>query len=538
MIYSPRHHTLFSGSDDTLISYFESRARSSTQHYNVSILRQHVKGVMALELSRNDSLLFSAGKDSKICMYSVRGPKDVRFLYQDESQKKDIVRTLKSCSRGHFLFSGGYDQKIRVWRVNKREFYLLQHLWHHSSTIMDIYVSRNSQHMLSCGKDEKVIVWKINDRYKKGKAPRPDEVEFEVIKIREIKDNNNFVYVMAVDSQEEVVVTGSADFSLVVYDFKRITNQKEGRGQWRNKGGRGIERDDWSRFKSGGRKREDEWKDSERVVNHKNTSSKKTGNLLTWEKNSLTDKGDMLDNQISKLLENLKVKQSDKKKGDVEGMADPKKQRGQTRKEGKKPKDTPTHKKTSQEKSISDLEDKSGFSKEDREAEMMIFDIMDQMTNTDDNQSETVSSSSMVVEKLQEKNFGKKQGPERLIVSGNTEVETDLKFREGLKGVEQEGEVEVEAEFESEEDVEADSVGEPEPEDDPQAVEEVEEEEEEEEAEAEAEEEEAEAEEVEEEAEEVEEEAEEETETEGIMVWIFESNMNRLLKKINRFRVK
>ena len=516
MIYSPRHGTLFSGSDDTLISYFESSARSSTQHYNVSILRQHVKGVMALELSRNDSLLFSAGKDSKICMYSVRGPKDVRFLYQDESQKKDIVRTLKSCSRGHFLFSGGYDQKIRVWRVNKREFYLLQHLWHHSSTIMDIHVSRNSQHMLSCGKDEKVIVWKINDRYKKGRAPKPGEVEFEVIKIREIKDNDNFVYVMAVDSQEGVVVTGSADFSLVVYDFRRITNQKEERGQWRKKAGRGIDRDDWTRSGSGGRNRREEWKDSERVVNHRTTSSKKTGNLLTWEKNSLTDKGDMLDNQISKLLENLKIKQSDMTKG----VADPKKQRDETRKEGRKPKDTQTRKKTSQGKSISDLEDKSSYSRDDREAEMMIFDIMDQMSNTDDNQSETVSSNSMVVDKSREKDFGKKQGPESHIVSANTELVTDLNSGEGLKEIEQEGEAECESGVEREEDIEADSVVEPEVED-----------EDEDEAEAEGE---REGEvEVEGEAE-----AEIETETEGIMVWVLESNINRKLKMIDKFRME
>ena len=138
------------------LSIMDNNIGDENMNLEVGILTGHQEEIRCLECY-DEKTLFSGGSDNKIKVWDILNKK---FLFDLEGHVHGI-QCLKLIENGKKLLSGGYDNVIRVWDWEKKnqEFFLEGHTGH----IMCID-NFDDQFIVSAGTDWSLIIWDLKNK--------------------------------------------------------------------------------------------------------------------------------------------------------------------------------------------------------------------------------------------------------------------------------------------------------------------------------------------------------------------------------------
>lgn len=138
----------------------------------------HTDQVLALECTSH--LLFSAGKDKKICVWNISDNENVKLEYVFQNQHRDTITGLSireppssvsqiyssgaSTSSNTILYSASLDRTIRLYNIDQMSY--IETLFGHQDGIsdIDVMVGVKKDRCVSVGqRDRTARVWKINE---------------------------------------------------------------------------------------------------------------------------------------------------------------------------------------------------------------------------------------------------------------------------------------------------------------------------------------------------------------------------------------
>eukprot|EP00240_Pyramimonas_obovata_P001515 CAMPEP_0118930588 /NCGR_PEP_ID=MMETSP1169-20130426/7222_1 /TAXON_ID=36882 /ORGANISM="Pyramimonas obovata, Strain CCMP722" /LENGTH=495 /DNA_ID=CAMNT_0006872965 /DNA_START=141 /DNA_END=1624 /DNA_ORIENTATION=+ len=185
---------------------------------------QHCSGVNSLELSRDGACLFSAGRDSTIKRWGLKtpGPTFECSLEGHTDWVNDVAlldNTLLSCSS---------DTTVKVWRGNTGE--CLRTFARHSDYVTSLVVAPLARKFISGGLGGEVFIWDLESalgvsdgiRFNEGQPPL------------EANGHKESVYSLAVNETATMMVSGSTECSLRVWDPRTGVKQFKLKGHTSN----------------------------------------------------------------------------------------------------------------------------------------------------------------------------------------------------------------------------------------------------------------------------------------------------------------
>lgn len=159
----------------------------------------HKRQILAIDISKDSTLLVSGGKDSTIVIWDFVNNKILKSL----TYQKGIITSVRISPDKRYLISGGTDKKVFLYDIEKdkvmhefsdhsdditsvkfspdgkliasasgdgliniyniENFKLITSLKKHRSWVRDISFSGDSIRLISCGDDSRIITWNISD---------------------------------------------------------------------------------------------------------------------------------------------------------------------------------------------------------------------------------------------------------------------------------------------------------------------------------------------------------------------------------------
>jgi WD40 repeat protein len=191
-----RHGEALGIADNNEIKVYNTKTRDLLNAFK----NGHRLQILAIDISKDSSLLVSGGKDSTIVIWDfIRNTVLKSLKYQ-----KGIITSLKISPDGQYLVSGGTDNKIYLYDLIRNEiimvfndhtddvtsiaispdgkimaaaggdnlitFYdienlkLITSLKEHKSWVRDISFNYDGTNLISCGDDSRVITWSTSDK--------------------------------------------------------------------------------------------------------------------------------------------------------------------------------------------------------------------------------------------------------------------------------------------------------------------------------------------------------------------------------------
>ena len=191
-----RHGEALGIADNNEIRVYNTKTRDLLNEFKDG----HRLQILAIDISKDSSLLVSGGKDSTIVIWNfVNGIVIKSLKYQ-----KGIITSLKISPDGHYLISGGTDDKIFLYDLIRNEIVivfnehtddvtsvafspdgkliaaaggdnlitlydvenlkLIASLKEHNSWVRDISFNYDGTNLISCGDDSRIITWNTSDK--------------------------------------------------------------------------------------------------------------------------------------------------------------------------------------------------------------------------------------------------------------------------------------------------------------------------------------------------------------------------------------
>jgi WD40 repeat protein len=197
MCFTPKGNALAVG-DNNAIKFFSTSTTELLGTLNV----RNVKMIMAIDISRDSTLLVSGGKDSTIVLTDLIKKNDAQIL----KYHKGIVTAIKISPDNKYLLSGGTDKKVVLYDIvnhqikNEYNYFAeditsvafsprgdifavaggdhkiclynthsgeeITTLSGHNSWVRGIAISADNTKLFSCGDDSQLIKWNIANRDK------------------------------------------------------------------------------------------------------------------------------------------------------------------------------------------------------------------------------------------------------------------------------------------------------------------------------------------------------------------------------------
>lgn len=181
--------------DQNAIKVYETNSRNLLQEFK----NGHNDRILAIDISRDSTLLVSGGKDSTIVLWDLITGKIKKTL----KYQQGVITTVKISPDAKYILSGGSDKKICLFDIEAdhlvKEFnehskdittvtfspdgkliagssgdklitlyntgngILVATLAGHTNWVRDISFSRDGTKLISCGDDSRIITWDISD---------------------------------------------------------------------------------------------------------------------------------------------------------------------------------------------------------------------------------------------------------------------------------------------------------------------------------------------------------------------------------------
>jgi len=126
-------------------------------------------------------------------------------LFRTLKGHRGFVKSFDLHQDGVILASGGSDNVVRIWNLKQRCNAPFKQLYGHKSVIKAVRFTKDGKQLISAGRDEFIIVWNVKN----------------LKKVRTISSiHYGWVYDIAIDSNNELLYTASADHNINIFDFK------------------------------------------------------------------------------------------------------------------------------------------------------------------------------------------------------------------------------------------------------------------------------------------------------------------------------
>lgn len=170
----------------------------------------HSRQILAIDISKDSSLLVSGGKDSTVVIWDFINNKILRRL----SFPEGIVTSVNISPDNKYIITGGTDEKVFLYDVEKDE--VVNVFTDHSCKITSVKFSPDGSLIASAGSDGLIYVYKTDD--------------FKKVAI--LNGHKNWVRDISFSKDSKRLLSCGDDFDIIIYDiselpsFRVVTNSK------------------------------------------------------------------------------------------------------------------------------------------------------------------------------------------------------------------------------------------------------------------------------------------------------------------------
>lgn len=156
--WSPSNKKLATASFCGIVAIWETQTTKRNVWDQVASLEGHENEVKAVAWSYDGRYLASCGRDKKIWLWEDMDSQGVECVCILDGHTQDVKFVVWHRSE-HFLFSASYDDTIKLWADDDGDWYCVDTLLGHSSTVWGLSLNAAGDKLVSCSDDLSLICW-------------------------------------------------------------------------------------------------------------------------------------------------------------------------------------------------------------------------------------------------------------------------------------------------------------------------------------------------------------------------------------------
>ncbi|KYM99820.1 PREDICTED: WD repeat-containing protein 48 [Cyphomyrmex costatus] len=185
--------------------------------------KQHRSGVNSLQYDPVLNRLYSAGRDSIIRIWNSRNTKEPYI--QSMEHHTDWVNDIVICCSGKNLISASSDTTVKVWNAHKG--FCMSTLRTHKDYVKALAYAKEREQVASAGLDKSIFLWDVN-------TLTALTASNNTVTTSSLSGNRDSIYSLAMNQVGTVIVSGSTEKVLRVWDPRFCTKLMKLRGHTDN----------------------------------------------------------------------------------------------------------------------------------------------------------------------------------------------------------------------------------------------------------------------------------------------------------------
>ncbi|XP_053962299.1 WD repeat-containing protein 48 homolog isoform X1 [Anastrepha ludens] len=186
--------------------------------------KQHRNGVNALQLDPNNGKLYSAGRDAIIRVWNTRTESTEKYI-QSMEHHNDWVNDIVLCCNGRNLISASCDTTVKVWNAHKG--FCMSTLRTHRDYVQALAYARDREQVASAGLDKAIFLWDVN-------TLTALTASNNTVTTSSLTGSKDSIYSLAMNPSGTVIVSGSTENMLRIWDPRTCTRSMKLRGHTEN----------------------------------------------------------------------------------------------------------------------------------------------------------------------------------------------------------------------------------------------------------------------------------------------------------------
>ncbi|OAD62191.1 WD repeat-containing protein 48 [Eufriesea mexicana] len=185
--------------------------------------RRHRAGVNSLQYDPALHRLYSAGRDSIIRIWNCKNMKDPYI--QSIEHHTDWVNDIVLCCGGKNLISASSDTTVKVWNAHKG--FCMSTLRTHKDYVKALAYAKDKEQVASAGLDKLIFLWDVN-------TLTALTASNNTVTTSSLSGNKDSIYSLAMNQIGTIIVSGSTEKVLRVWDPRNCTKLMKLRGHMDN----------------------------------------------------------------------------------------------------------------------------------------------------------------------------------------------------------------------------------------------------------------------------------------------------------------
>ncbi|GBP16829.1 WD repeat-containing protein 48 homolog [Eumeta japonica] len=175
--------------------------------------RRHKNGVSSLQLDPLQGRLYSAGRDGIIRVWHTGSGVQDRYI-QSMEHHTDWVNDIVLCCGGKNLISASSDTTVKVWNAHKG--FCMSTLRTHKDYVRTLAYAKDKEQVASAGLDRAIFLWDVN-------TLTALTASNNTVTTSSLVGNKESIYSLAMNPPGTIIVSGSTEKVLRVWDPRNCT---------------------------------------------------------------------------------------------------------------------------------------------------------------------------------------------------------------------------------------------------------------------------------------------------------------------------
>ncbi|XP_014292808.1 WD repeat-containing protein 48 [Halyomorpha halys] len=176
--------------------------------------KQHRAGVNSLQYDPHMQRLYSAGRDSIIRTWNTKSSRE-QYI-QSMEHHTDWVNDIVLCCGGKNLISASSDTTVKVWNAHKG--FCMSTLRTHKDYVRALAYAKDIEQVASAGLDRAIFLWDVN-------TLTALTASNNTVTTSSITGSKNSIYSLAMNPSGTVIISGSTEKVLRVWDPRSCNKQ-------------------------------------------------------------------------------------------------------------------------------------------------------------------------------------------------------------------------------------------------------------------------------------------------------------------------
>ncbi|KZS16002.1 WD repeat-containing protein 48 isoform X1 [Daphnia magna] len=193
--------------------------RDESERYNRS-------GVNSLQYDPQMNRLYTAGRDSIVRIWNCHPNKSSKdFYWQSMEHHTDWVNDVVLCCGGKYLISASSDMTVKVWNAHKG--FCMSTLRTHKDYVKVLAYAKDKEQVASAGFDRAIFLWDVN-------TLTALTASNNTVTTSSLTGNKNSIYSLGMNPSGTVIISGSTERTLRVWDPRTCNKQMKLKGHTDN----------------------------------------------------------------------------------------------------------------------------------------------------------------------------------------------------------------------------------------------------------------------------------------------------------------